>query len=120
MERPVTHTVTPENGPRPAGKPTECFYCQRPLGEPHRLDCVCRKRTVVMRYSFDVTIEVPSDWDTEQIEFHRNESSWCADNALRDLEVGAPDGCWCHRFTAVYLREANEADDNLTDAELLR
>ena len=32
--------VTPERGPRPAGRPDECFYCRRPLGAEHEPACV--------------------------------------------------------------------------------
>ena len=45
----MTHIVTADDeGIRPAGKPDECFYCLRKVGELHRDDCVTV--TVVRRY----------------------------------------------------------------------
>jgi hypothetical protein len=112
MNHPETHRVTPENGPRPAGQPDECFYCHEAVGDDHKPTCVLRDRTVVMRYVFEVVIVVPEHWTKEDIEFHRNESTWCADNAVHvDLQRLAEGHCLCPNHTAEYVREATTEDE---------
>lgn len=116
MEHKETHTVTSENGPCPAGKPTECLYCHELLGEQHKSDCVGRQRTVVIEYRITVAIAVAADWSPDQINFHRNESSWCASNLIDELKTAT--GCLCGLTKAAFVREATEADDarfGLTD-----
>lgn len=91
---PETHLVAPSYGPRPAGRDDECFYCQRPVGELHDLGCVLRLRRVVVRMTVEFPVEVPDSWTAEDIEFHRNEGTWCATNVLPELEAAIPeDGC---------------------------
>jgi hypothetical protein len=94
-----------DDGIRPAGQPNECFYCKQRLGQPHKLDCVILNRKVKVRYSYVIEIEVPHFWDKESIEFHRNDSSWCAHNSLAELkEYGNRDGgCLCGCFSAEVL-----------------
>lgn len=78
-----------------------------------------RDRTVVVDYTFRVIRTVPEDWDEGSIEFHLNEGSWCADNAIRDLERMHPDHegisnhrCSCDRFAGAFVREATEEDES--------
>ena len=94
-----------DNGIRPAGKPDECFYCNQKVGTPHKEDCVCVYKKVKIKYTYEIEIEVPFDWDKEQIEFHRNEGSWCADNSIRELEEIAEqeNSCLCGCFQADVL-----------------
>jgi hypothetical protein len=66
---------------------TTCFYCHQPLGEPHK-DCVFVNKNV----TYDVFVEGkkvgtfarpdPAHWTEWDCNFHKNESSWCSDNAL--------------------------------------
>lgn len=109
MLHPETHTVTPENGPRPAGKPDECFYCNKKLGQEHTSDCVCRTRTVLLRYTFDVVEAFPATWTPEEIESSRNESTWCASSAIETLQ--RIPGCLCSHFKGQYIREATVNDE---------
>lgn len=96
----------------PAGKPDECFYCQRPFGEAHGDECVIPQRTVVLRYTVTVVQSVPSNWTPHDIEFHRNESSWCADNLVGDLEGRNREGrCLCNQVSAEFIREASADDE---------
>lgn len=101
-----TNKVTKENGPRPAGKSDECFYCHNKLGEDHKKDCVCRRKTVVMEYTFKLVIEMPQSFTPYDIEFNRNDGSWCASNAIEELKEMTKDGCLCNVFKAKYLGEA--------------
>ena len=112
MLHPETHLVTAENGPRPAGKPDRCFYCSQPLGSQHAPKCVCRERTVVVRAVIEYVIEVPESWTAEQIEFQRNDGSWCATNLIGELrEIHEAGACLCPITSFEYLREATAEED---------
>ncbi len=107
--------VPNDDGIRPAGKPDECFYCNRKVGEPHQQSCVCAHKKVVLRYSFEVEIDVPWSWSEEDILFHRNESTWCSNNGLREIDEqahrdnpGVEDPCPCNRFKAEFVRTVDE------------
>lgn len=105
--------IVTESSTRPAGKPDECFYCNRKVGEQHKEDCVIRSRTVVVNFTISVTLDVPEAWEPEFINFRYNESSWCAGNLVsllkqRDENI---DGCLCEFTKAEYIREANEEDE---------
>lgn len=93
-----------DDGIRPAGRQDECFYCRQKVGHPHSQTCVIVQKRVRVRYTFEVDINVPYAWGKEQIEFHRNDSSWCADNAIQELENQAEQGCLCPRFSAEFVR----------------
>jgi len=75
------------------------------VGDPHAPTCVCLHRIVKVRYSFDIEIEVPHNWNKESIEFQKNESTWCANNALDELNEFAENlnGCLCPYFQAEVL-----------------
>ena len=96
--------VPDDDGIRPAGRPDECFYCKAKVGDPHGPRCVIVEKLVRLRYIIEVDVRVPHCWTTEDIEGHRNESSWCADNAIDDIEAhiraDATDDCLCPRFKA--------------------
>jgi hypothetical protein len=111
MIHPETFIVTADNGPRPAGKPDECFYCQRPIGAEHEADCVMRDRTVVVRLTVEYPIRVPEHWTPEDIELHRNDSSWCIGNAVVELDSVNDQGCICGIAKVEYVREATEDDE---------
>ena len=104
--------VENDDGIRPAGKPDECFYCQRKIGEDHQRNCVVVNKKVKVRWSFDVVIEVPHNWTAENVEFHYGESSWCASNAIAELQKQFPgeDGtpCPCSVFDCTYLETVDE------------
>lgn len=76
-----------DDGIRPAGKPDECFYCNQKVGTPHGPECVCVHKRVRVRYTMEIEIEVPAFWDKQMVLSHRNESSWCADNCVNDIEA---------------------------------
>ena len=111
-------------GVRPAGKQDECFYCHEKVGTQHKTDCVIRERTVVVEVRMHMVVTVPEFWTTEDIEFHRNESTWCANNLYSDVErlftqTEDPEKlCMCNYIGPVkYLREASEQEEkyqNLT------
>lgn len=110
-----TNFVTEDNGPRPAGKPDECFYCQQPLGGEHAQDCTLRLKVVMVKIELTMPRVVPASWDTEMVDFHLNDSSWCSDNIGNDImcyldakEEGAP--CLCGKFYGTCLGDATTED----------
>lgn len=103
-----------EYGVRPAGEPDECFYCHAKVGEQHGLSCVVRSRTVLVRVTTEIVIDVPEDWDKEQIEAAKNQGSWCADNILSIMEARneRTGGCLCGKTKIEFVRDATEDDED--------
>lgn len=53
-------------------------------------------KTVTIRWTIDLPMSFPKDWDKRLIEFHLNESSWCCDNLIDDLvKYSDQNGCIC-------------------------
>ncbi len=101
--------VPNDDGIRPAGSPDRCFYCNAGMGEPHGRECAVVTKRVRVRYSFEIEIEVPHHWDEQMVLFHRNDSSWCADNALAELEaITNGDDCLCNAFQCEYIGVSND------------
>lgn len=102
-----TRQVTADDeGIRPAGRPDACFYCGRKVGNYHAVECVILKRKCRVRLTVEYEVEVPQTWDATQVAFHRNGSSWCAGNAIEELQK-LDDGCLCqHAEFEVYDEEA--------------
>ena len=94
--------VSPLNGPRPAGKPDECFYCHQKIGDEHKEDCVCFQRIVMIEARITMPRVIPASWTADSIEFQLNNGSWCADNIVDDLnklrEKNEVAGCLCPHF----------------------
>lgn len=122
-----TDTVKPSDE-RPARMDGKCFYCSQLIGAQHKPDCVIVSKSVTVRLVLDLVIVVPRHWDKDDIEFARNDGSWCKNNLLRDLgdwvdrtdkDEGAR--CACEGGRIEFLRNATEADHAefpvITDAE---
>lgn len=92
----MTEFLVTERAMRPASVARECFYCKRKIGETHKDDCVLVHKKVVIQVTIEYAIEVPANWTKEQVEFYRNEGSWCTDNMLAELdELRTAGGCLC-------------------------
>lgn len=49
-----------------------------------------------IRITIDLPMDFPVEWDNEMIEFYLNESSYCCDNLIDELEkYGEENGCIC-------------------------
>lgn len=97
--------VQPDDpGIRPAGKPDACFYCDRKVGEEHGRECVIVNKVVKLRYVIECDVLVPHFWDKGMVEFHRNDSSWCCNNAVHDIQAQQKDGdCLCDRTVTEFI-----------------
>lgn len=85
-----------------------CFYCQANVGTPHAHECVKVVKKVRVRMVVEYEIEVPSHWQKFNVEFQRNEGSWCADNAIEELEaLAAEKGCLCDEVQFEYLGDVS-------------
>ena len=96
---------------RPSGNPDECYYCGAKVGEQHKPNCVIRKKTIVTRMTIDFVDSVPENWDKDVIDFHYNDSSWCASNILNRIEERSNFRCLCDVASFEYLRDATEEDE---------
>lgn len=53
-------------------------------------------KTVLIKATISYNIEVPIEWDNDMIEFHRNESSWCASSMIEELtKLDTKKDCLC-------------------------
>lgn len=51
----------------------------------------------IIRWTIDLPMEFPDEWNDHDIEFHLNESSWCCSNILPILdEYDSKYGCICN------------------------
>lgn len=105
--------VTPDNGPRPAGSPNECFYCHRQLGQLHEDTCVILQKKIRIQAVIEFDDETVRSWDTNMIEFRLNESSWCASNIIplliKELERinESDEECLCGSSSFKVIKEYN-------------
>jgi len=66
--------------------------------------------------TIEYEVDVPSRWGKENIEFHRNEGSWCADNGLDELqELAEKKGCLCE--TSVFYEYIKDSSEPYLDEE---
>ena len=119
-----TVKVTNENGPRPAGKPDECFYCKQPIGTNHEEKCVCIQKVVLVKVTLEIPYILSNYWSEPDIDFYFNKSSWCANNIVNYLEVlqnakSEDSPCLCSGFTGEYLRDVVEEDVEGVDIEYI-
>jgi len=101
-----------DDGIRPAGNPNECFYCRQKIGQEHKEDCAVVTKEVIMEYSIQIPIRVPYHWDEENMNFHKNGSSWCANNAIREVwdfikKLKKDGDCLCDAFSASYVETSD-------------
>jgi hypothetical protein len=94
---------------RPARPDGTCFYCSVPLGQEHKKECVIRTKTVTISINIILPYETVESWDKEDTEFHLNESSWCADNIITELEkYSKKHGCICGITKIKLIDELNK------------
>ena len=79
-----------------------CFYCGATDGNPHGAECVVVCKRVILSYTFQLEVMVPYHWSPEDIESHRNMGTWCANNALDELDNQEGE-CLCGVFSCTYV-----------------
>lgn len=89
--------------------PNACFYCGKAIGENHDLDCVCVTKRVKLKATITFEVEVPHCWRKGDIEFHRNDGTWCSDNMLEELKAYAKKvGCLCPDTNIKYVETVDD------------
>jgi len=94
-------TITKDSA-RPAGKPSECFYCHNSLGEQHKDNCVVKSKTVIVKATIEAIVSVPECWDENKINQHYNNGDYyhLEPHSLLDVE---------------FVRDANKDDEEFYD-----
>ena len=93
---------------RPASEKRECFYCGAFIGEPHGDKCVLIQKKVKIRAIVEYEINVPCHWGKNDVEFSRNESSWCAGNFVSELsEIQEEKFCLCGNTEFKFISSDN-------------
>lgn len=96
---------------RHGGKPDECFYCRRKVGEEHTWECVIPQKIVKLRATIEYEAERPRSWDQETLEFHNQEKS-CLANVVSDIkkysdrvDIAHPNECQGHPLVELIVDE---------------
>lgn len=98
-----------DDGIRPAGQHDQCFYCRAKVGQPHSERCV----TVTAHVLYGVYVNEkrvgslkmyePCCWGVDDLEWARNDGTWCASNAIDEIEWTDEDA----KNTAIAADEIN-------------
>lgn len=105
----MSHFIVTEKAMRPASSERRCFYCHEPIGVAHKDDCVLVSKKVIVNLSVDLEVRVPAHWTPEDVECHRNESTWCKSNVLDELaELKKKHGCLCPVAEISFVKESSE------------
>ena len=99
-----------EKAKRSVSNTDTCFYCGQPIGDYHKPECVLISKKVKVRMVVEYEVEVPSHWDKHNVEFHRNDSSWCADSAVNELQKIVEDEespCLCELARFEYIEDTS-------------
>ena len=71
-----------------------------------------KKKVYLVRMIVEYPVMYSEDFDISNVDFHRNESSWCCDNALEELQDFTNDndksGCLCNRTKFEVIKEVKE------------
>jgi hypothetical protein len=103
-EEKVMGFIVTEKAQRPARMNGRCFYCCQPIGAEHKDDCVLISKKIKIQMTVEYEIKVPAEFNGNQIEFSRNEGTWCCDNAIQELEnLSKENGCLCNIMKFKYL-----------------
>ena len=102
--------IVTEKAQRLAKMDGTCFYCSQPIGDFHKDNCVLIRKKVKVRCIIDYPITVPSYWDSHDVEFHRNEGGWCADNIIDELETLSESNCLCDITQYEYIEDITGAE----------
>ena len=104
--------IVTEKAQRPAKMDGTCFYCSQPIGAAHKDDCVLIRKRVRLKMTVVYEVDVPAFWDKDAVESHRNIGTWCANNAIDELN-NLP-GCLCDyaKFEFIEDTSGRELDED--------
>ena len=102
-----TNYKVTENAKRPASDEEACFYCRSPIGDYHKEDCVLVRKKVMIKMTVGYEVVVPACWTKEDVEYSRNDGTWCANNALYELKEMTEKNktCMCHYANFEYIED---------------
>ena len=104
-----SENVVTEAAMRPASSKPECFYCKVPLGGIHHNTCATIRKKVMVRMTVEYEVDVPAHWDSNMVNYHRNEGGWCGGNAIEELQdLAGESECLCGFVKFDYLRDTSE------------
>lgn len=106
-----------EKSMRPASNLRECFYCHSPVGFSHKDDCVLILKKVRVLMEVEYEVNVPAHWEAYDIEFHRNEGTWCSNNAIYELKnyFGKEKDCCMCEFSRFRCLDADVSEPFLDE-----
>ena len=95
---------------RPVSNVEGCFYCGSSIGSYHKDSCVLVSKRVKVKATIEYEIEVPNSWSKKDVEFHRNEGSWCASNMLGEMKkLEEKEGCLCQFTKFEYIGDTSKS-----------
>lgn len=97
-----------EKSKRPASSKEQCFYCGSLIGENHKQGCVLIIKKVLVKATIEYEIEVPSNWKRSNVEYSRNEGTWCSSNIIDELIKLSEDHCLCNKVVYKYVKDCGE------------
>lgn len=104
-----THYIVTKKATRPGGRKDQCFYCNQKIGDNHKDDCVLLQKTVKVRAIIEYDIKVPAHWKKHNVEFHRNDGTWCSANIIEELETLVENGnCLCQSTKYKFLSDRGD------------
>lgn len=78
------------------GKPGQCYYCNKKIGETHEDDCVFVRKDVVVEIRFFLDQDVPAFWGENDCKFYF-EKKICVNDLFKGVVkvMGDHDKCKC-------------------------
>ena len=69
-----------------------------------------------IQWIINLPMDFPQDWDDKMIEFYLNDSSWCSDNLIEELQKYSKEhGCICNISEARILARGQRAKMSCID-----
>lgn len=96
---------------RKATKPEgglNCCWCKEKVGKPHKETCPCIRKKIKLRVTIEYKTDTDASFNREEIEFLRNEGTWCASNALDEIHKSLAGECLCGKAKFEYLGDTSE------------
>jgi hypothetical protein len=97
--------IVTEQAQRPADPDGRCYYCKQPIGSSHLSTCVLMKKTVKVRMTIEYDTDVPACWNADDVQFWLNESSFCVNDVLDELQANNDQACLCGRTKLEFVQQ---------------